>query len=174
MNIVFLAVLLLVIGGGIKGCKRGFIEELNTTIAMILAILAAILFAVAVKSYMSQETLKTILGVICLTVALIVYKIADFILSTLKIISSIPVIRGINKLAGFAAGTLEALLIIWIVFLVIASFDFGSINTYILENIKENEILTYMFRNNPLSHLFAEVLPVISVVTELSGHILFR
>ncbi len=172
MNIVFLVVLLLVIGGGIKGYKRGLVEELNTAVAMILAILAAIMFVVAVKGYMDQETLKTILGIVCLTIAVLVYKIVDFILSTLKIISSIPVIRSINKLAGLAAGILEAVLIIWIVFIVIISFDFGSINSYILANIKENPILIYLFQNNPLAELLAEALPVISAVTEMSNLVL--
>lgn len=173
MNIVCLAVLLLVLGGGIKGYKRGLVEELNTTIALILAILAAVMFVVSVKGYMEQETLKTILGILCLTVAVIVYKIVDFILSTLKIISSIPVIRGVNKLAGMAAGILEALLIVWIVFLAVLSFDFGSINMYILENIKENEILTYMFQNNPLTCLLAEALPILWTVTGLDKNALF-
>lgn len=169
MNIVFLAALILVIGGGLKGYKRGLIEEINTMTAMILAVLAAVMFLVAVKGYMSQETLKAILGIVCLTISVIVYKIVDFILSTLKIISAIPLIRSLNRLAGMAAGVLEALLIIWIICIVIVMFDLGSISSYLLGNIKENEILTYLFQNNPLTGLLAEVLPVLKAVTEIGS-----
>ena len=172
MNAVLIVVFLLLIGGGIKGYKRGLVEELNTVIALVLALLAAVMFVVAVKGYMDHETLKTILGIICLTIAVLVYKITDFILSTLKIISRIPVIRSINKLSGLVVGTAEALLLIWIVFIIIVVFEFGGISSLILANIKENPVLIYLFQNNPLAELLAEALPVISAVTEMSNLVL--
>lgn len=169
MNIVFLIVLLLLIGGGIKGCKRGLVEELNTAVAMILALLAALMLVIAVKGYLEQETLRTILGILCLTVAVLVYKIVDFVLSTLKIISSIPVIRGVNKLAGLAAGLSEAVILTWIAFIIIVAFEFGGISSYILADINENEILTFMFQNNPLANILQDVVPVIASLSEVGG-----
>ena len=49
MNLVFFIVLLLLIGGGVKGYKRGMVEELNATIALILALAAIAMFVVAVS-----------------------------------------------------------------------------------------------------------------------------
>lgn len=96
MNIVFFVVLLLLIGGGAKGYKRGMVEEVNTVLALVLALAAIAMFVVAAQGYMEHETLRTILGIVCMTVAILVYKIADFILSSLKLISSVPVLRGVN------------------------------------------------------------------------------
>ena len=164
MNLVFFIVLLLLIGGGVKGYKRGMVEELNATIALILALAAISMCVVAVSGYMEHVTLRTILGIVCMTIAILVYRITDFILSSLKIISSIPVIRGVNKLLGFGVGVLEAVLLIWVVFIIIVAFAFGGISSYILDSIKENELLVWLFQNNYLADVMADVLPVISEV----------
>ena len=60
MNIIFLIVLMLFIGGGIKGFRHGMVEELNKAVALILALAAIAMFVVAAKSYMEHETLRTI------------------------------------------------------------------------------------------------------------------
>mgnify|MGYP002515945728 CR=1 FL=1 len=164
MNLVFFIVLLLLIGGGVKGYKRGMVEELNGTIALILALAAISMFVVAVSGYMEHVTLRTILGIVCMTIAILVYRITDFILSSLKIISSIPVIRGVNKLLGFGVGVLEVVLLIWVAFIIIVAFAFGGVSSYILDSIKENELLVWLFQNNYLADVMADVLPVISEV----------
>ena len=161
MNIIFLIVLMLFIGGGIKGFRHGMVEELNKAVALILALAAITMFVVAAKSYMEHETLRTILGIVCMTIAILVYKIVDFILSSLKIISLIPVIRGVNKLLGFGVGVAESVILIWAVFIVIVAFEFGGASRYILENIKENTLLTFLFSNNYLANLVADIMPII-------------
>ena len=161
MNIIFLIVLMLFIGGGIKGFRHGMVEELNKAVALILALAAIAMFVVAAKSYMEHETLRTILGIVCMTIAILVYKIVDFILSSLKIISLIPVIRGVNKLLGFGVGVAESVILIWAVFIVIVAFEFGGASRYTMENIKENTLLTFLFSNNYLANLVADIMPII-------------
>ena len=152
---------MLFIGGGIKVFRHGMVEELNKAVALILALAAIAMFVVAAKSYMEHETLRTILGIVCMTIAILVYKIVDFILSSLKIISLIPVIRGVNKLLGFGVGVAESVILIWAVFIVIVAFEFGGASRYILENIKENTLLTFLFSNNYLANLVADIMPII-------------
>ena len=161
MNIIFLIVLMLFIGGGIKGFRHGMVEELNKAVALILALAAIAMFVVAAKSYMEHETLRTILGIVCMTIAILVYKIVDFILSSLKIMSLFPVIRGVNFLLGFGVGVAESVILIWAVFIVIVAFEFGGASRYILENIKENTLLTFLFSNNYLANLVADIMPII-------------
>ena len=164
MNIVFFVVLLLLFGGVVKGYNRGMVEEVNTVLALVLALAAIAMFVVAAQGYMEHETLRTILGIVCMTVAILVYKIADFILSSLKLISSVPVLRGVNKLLGFGVGVLESVLLIWAIFIVIVAFEFGGISNYILTQMRENALLTWLFKNNYLADMMAGWLPVISEV----------
>ena len=137
---------------------------MNTVLALVLALAAIAMFVVAAQGYMEHETLRTILGIVCMTVAILVYKIADFILSSLKLISSVPVLRGVNKLLGFGVGVLESVLLIWAIFIVIVSFEFGGISNYILTQMRENALLTWLFKNNYLADMMAGWLPVISEV----------
>lgn len=161
MNIIFLIIVMLFIGGGIKGFRNGMVEELNKAVALILALVAIAMFVVAAKGYLEHETLRTILGIVCMTIAILVYKIVDFILSSLKMISLIPVIRGVNKLLGFGVGVAESVILVWAVFIVIVAFEFGGVSRYILENIRENTLLTYLFSNNYLANLVSDILPVV-------------
>lgn len=161
MNIIFLIVLMLFIGGGIKGFRNGMVEELNKAVALILALAAIAMFVVAAKGYLEHETMRTILGIVCMTIAILVYKIVDFILSSLKMVSLIPVIRGVNKLLGFGVGIAESVILVWAVFIVIVAFEFGGVSRYILEDIRENTLLTYLFSNNYLANLVSDILPVI-------------
>ncbi len=168
MNLVFWVVLLLLIGGGLKGFKRGMVAELNTALALLLALLAAAMFIVAAEGYMEHETLRTILGIVCMTVVILVYKIADFILSSLKLISSVPVISGFNRLLGLGTGVLEAVLLTWSVFMVIAAFEFGGLSAYLLRNIQESAFLLWLFQNNYLARAISNCLPVLSAITDLN------
>ncbi len=164
MNVVFFVVLMLLVGGAMKGYKRGMVEELSKVIALILALVAIGMFVVAATGYMDHLTLRTILGIVCMTIAILIYRITDFILSSLKLISSIPVLRGVNHLLGLAVGALEAVLLVWAVFIVAVAFEFGGISSYILESIRENRLLTWLFQNNYLADLISGWLPVIAEV----------
>lgn len=155
INYVFFAVLLLLVGGCVKGYMRGMVEEVASTVGLVLALIAIGMFVVAAKGYMEQQAVRAILGIVCMVIAVLTYKITDFIFSSLKIISKIPVIRGANKLLGFAAGGAEAILLIWIVFIIVVAFEFGGIGVYIIDSVKENAFLSFLFQNNYLAKVLA-------------------
>ena len=62
---------------------------------------------------------------------------------------------------GFGVGVAESVILIWAVFIVIVAFEFGGASRYILENIKENTLLTFLFSNNYLANLVADIMPII-------------
>jgi len=167
MNIVFFVVLLLLLGGGVKGYKRGMVEELNKAVALILSLAAIAMFIFTVKGYLDHETVRTVLGIVCLTIAVLVYRITDFVLSSLRMISSAPVIRGVNKLLGLALGAAEGVVLVWAVFIVIVAFEFGGVSSFILDRVRENPFLVFLFRNNYLARLMSSVLPAISAFAQL-------
>lgn len=165
MNIVFFVVLLLLIGGGVKGYKKGMVEELNNAVALLLAVVSIIMVIVAAKGYMEKETLRTIIGIVCLTIAVLVYKITDFILSSLKMITSIPVLKSVNKLLGFCLGAAEGVVLFWIVLVLVPLLCPQDVLTYMTGAIKENLLLTWMADNNYLARFLPEVLPVFSALS---------
>lgn len=173
MNVVFFAVLLLLLGGGIKGYKHGMIQELSSVISLVLALTVIGMFLVAAQGYLNHETIRIVLGIVCMTIAVLVYKIVDFILSSLKMISSLPVLKGVDKLLGFGIGAMEAVLIIWTAFLLIVAFDPAGISAVIMEDVRENYLLTFLFRNNLLADVISGRIPALSGIGNVTGSDLF-
>lgn len=173
MNVVFFVVLLLLLGGGIKGYKHGMIQELSSVISLVLALTAIGMFLVAAQGYLNHETIRIVLGIVCMTIAVLVYKIVDFILSSLKVISSLLVFKGVDKLLGFGVGAMEAVLIIWTAFLLIVAFDPAGISTVVIEDVRENYLLTFLFRNNLLADVISGRIPALSGIGSLTGSNLF-
>ncbi len=72
------------------------------------------------------------------------------IVKSSDIISKIPVIKGLNKLLGGLTGAAQALIIVWIFFLVIIMFLGNEIGGKLLKDVQASEFLTYLFNNNYL------------------------
>ena len=74
--------------------------------------------------------------------------------AVLNLVSRLPLIHGINKIAGAEIGRAEALVAVWLGCLLItmfAGFDWGG---QMLEMVSKSQILTYIYDNN----LFVNVL----------------
>ena len=68
----------------------------------------------------------------------------------LGIISDLPVIGGLNRVAGGALGLGTGLIIVWILFIVITLLYDTGLGKACFENIAENEFLTFLYNNNIL------------------------
>ena len=104
-----------------------------------------------------------------MTIAVLVYKIVDFVLSSLKVLSSLPVLKGIDKLLGFGVGAFEAVLIIWTAFLLIVAFDPGGVSAVVMEDVRENYLLTFLFQNNFLADVISGRVPDLSAIRGVTG-----
>lgn len=69
----------------------------------------------------------------------------------LNVISKLPVLHQINTLAGVAAGALEGLMIVWILFIVITMFGTTEFGSRMLAMISTNPILNFLYDKNILS-----------------------
>lgn len=167
INLVLIIVILLLLGGAIKGYQNGIVKEVSTLIGLIGALAAGMAIITALKHYQTQNTVNVVIAVICLIVILLAYKIIDFVLASLKMLSKIPVISWINKLLGGAAGIGEGILIVWIAFLLLTAFDIAGIRSFVLTSIKEDRFLSYLFYHNYLMRGITELGHVKDVIMEI-------
>lgn len=72
------------------------------------------------------------------------------VLYILGIIGDLPVIGGINRLAGGALGIGTGVIIVWILFIVITVLYDMSICKLFLQNIEDSEFLQFLYDNNVL------------------------
>lgn len=71
----------------------------------------------------------------------------------LDVISKLPLLHQINTMAGVAAGALEGLVILWILFIVITMLGSTEFGQKMLEMISESKILSFLYDSNFLSKL---------------------
>lgn len=167
INIVLVIVALLLLGGAIKGFQNGMIKELSTLIGLIGALAAGAAAVAAFRNYQLKNTMNVLIAVICLFIVLLAFKIIDFIMASLKMLSRIPLLHGVDKLLGIAAGSAEAVVIVWIAFLLITAFDIVGIRSVVLECIRENEFLSLLFYNNYIARGIAELNDIKDVFLEI-------
>lgn len=86
--------------------------------------------------------------------SLIAWVFAGLIVSIvsqfLGIVSKIPIVRGINRYLGAAAGILYGLLIVWTSFCVIALCGASKFGLQMITFIQENQLLTALYNHNPV------------------------
>lgn len=167
INIVLVVVALLLLGGSIKGFQHGMVKELSTLIGLIGALAAGAIVVAALRNYQSKNTMNAVIAIMCLIVVLLAYKVIDFILTSLKMLSKIPIIHGADKLLGAVAGLGEAVIVVWIAFLLITAFDIAGIREPVLNNISENVFLTYLFYNNYIARGIAQLSSIKEVFLEI-------
>jgi uncharacterized membrane protein required for colicin V production len=72
------------------------------------------------------------------------------LLRTSDIITKIPIVKGLNRFLGMLVGFGEAVIIVWIVFIIIIMFLGDDIGSTLLKDIRDSRILSFLFNNNYL------------------------
>lgn len=148
INLIAIIVILLAIGGAVKGWKQGMVKELSSLIGLVGALAAIFLFLSAIQNYKEKDNREMLIAILGFVVVILAYKVIDFILTSLKLLANLPIISGLNHLAGVAVGIGESVLFVWIAFLMITAFDIAGLRSYLLTSVQENEGLKFLFYNN--------------------------
>lgn len=82
-------------------------------------------------------------------VAIVLGVIISIMLSAvLGFIAHLPIIGFANRILGLAAGAVNGLLVVWIVFYLVAVLCATEVGSTIITQIYENEMLLYLYENN--------------------------
>ena len=100
-----------------------------------------------VGAYFTKVICDIIAFLVTFVLVTIVVRVALYILG---IIGDLPVIGGLNRLAGGLIGLGSGLIAVWVLFLAITVFYDMAISELFLKNVSENEFLTFLYDNNIL------------------------
>ena len=75
----------------------------------------------------------------------------------LDMLSRIPVVHGLNKAGGFVFGLLNGVVYLWIAFIIVTIFSTTSWGQYIFAQINDSVILSFIYNNNYLLVLLANM-----------------
>ena len=67
---------------------------------------------------------------------------------SLGIAARLPVLHGINKMAGLALGLVEGVLVVWVLFLAITAFSTTTLGGELLVMISDSSLLSWIYRKN--------------------------
>ncbi len=117
--------------------------------------LSAASFAEYIVEYLST----LILNAISFVAAVILVQVAiRLVMTLLNVLSHIPVISLLNRLAGMGLGLLQALVFLWIFFLVLALLQTTEFGEMLLAMIQESELLTWLYEGNVFWRILAAFL----------------
>ena len=112
-------------------------------------------FADYLSGYLAYAVINGIAFVLSFVVTIILIRL---ILYAVDILTDLPVLGGINRAGGIVLGAVQGLLWLWIIFLVIALFADTPAGRVLMEQIRSNPVLSWMYNNNFLTMAIMRIL----------------
>lgn len=108
------------------------------------------------KAYITSYVTGVIINSLAFFLTFIVIMIALWILCfALNIISKLPILNQINKLAGLIVGLMQGLIVVWILFVLLTVFGGSNFGQQAFILIEESKILSIIYNNNLLLSIVA-------------------
>lgn len=102
------------IGMTVHGAGKGFAEAFSKGISFIAAVVVVVLLSSMVHGYRNGELSNLVIGGLLLVILGTVYKLVHVVLTSIRFLAELPVLKGIDKLLGAVMGFLEGFAILYI------------------------------------------------------------
>ncbi len=135
-----------------QSIKDALIENNNEEIYQLLGVDKFIDY---IGSFLADRIINT-LAFIILFIA--VYVIIRVLAHLLDIVARLPVLSGMNQIAGAVLGLAMALFYFWIFCLVLNLFVSTDWGQYLIDSIESTPWLSFLYRNNILSGILLSVI----------------
>ncbi len=115
-------------------------------------------FADYVAIYLTEMVMK---GISYLITFFVIMLIIYIFINLADIVTSIPILNGINKIGGILFGLCQTLLIVWISFVIITFLSVFEWGADIMKMIDESSILSSIYEKNIFLKLVVDILGII-------------
>ena len=79
---------------------------------------------------------------------LIIWTLLRMLLMAMDIVTKLPLLRGLNKLAGGVLGLVQGIVFVWIIFLLVSVLCNGNLGKQFFALIHENPFLLFLYNQN--------------------------
>ncbi|MDD3139834.1 MAG: CvpA family protein [Lachnospiraceae bacterium] len=124
--------------------KEALLDNNNSEVYKALGVET---FAEYVGAYIAKMVINILSFLVTFLVVTILIRMTVF---SLDFIAELPVLHGINRVAGAMTGSLLALIIVWIGFLVITLLYGTEFGKSCFASIENSKILTLLYNKNPI------------------------
>ncbi len=130
-----------------ENIKEMLLENNNTEAYDLLAVTG---FYDYVGAYLANMILDTLAYLITFVLVFAGMKI---LLAALDIVTMLPILHGINKLAGGVLGMALGVLQVWLVFLLVSVLCSGDLGKMFFQLISENQFLLFLYEHNLIMNI---------------------
>ena len=130
-----------------ENIKEKLVENNNTEAYNLLEVTG---FHQYVGAYLANMIINAMAYLIAF---LVVWTVLKAVLIALDVVAKLPVLHGINKLAGGVLGFVQGIVITWVVFLLGAVLCNGQMGQQFMQLIQENLFLTLLYQFNPIMRI---------------------
>ena len=136
----------------LPGFVKSSIEENNTS--EVYQYLAVNTFTEYVSEYLAQSVVNGIAFVVSFLLATILIRVITY---ALDLISKLPLINGVNKIAGAVLGIVKAVLFVWIAFLILTILCNTEVGKAGLELIERDPLLSFLYDADIFVRIFMSI-----------------
>lgn len=130
--------------------KETLLENNNSEIYQALGVSH---FSEYVGSYLARTIANYAGFLITMLIVTIIVRIA---FRALGVISELPIIGGVNRVAGCVLGLAIALVVVWLLFILVTLLYNTAVGKICLENIGNSRILSTLYENNILMNFITK------------------
>lgn len=153
VNSPFIIMLIVLVVLAVRGYKVGLVAEICNLVSALIASIAILLLAIAIKGVFDQEKIQLVVAIVLIVLLAIVFNLLSLFFGTLKLVSNIPVLNLINKTCGIIIAVAETVVILWAVYCVVDIVDGGIMGTWINNCIEVNPLMATLKDKNLLASL---------------------
>ena len=135
--------------------KEALVENNNSEIYRMLGVDS---FAKYVSGYLANCLMSII---VFLVIFIAVFLLLRFIVIALDIIEKIPVLAGLNQIAGAVLGGVMALVFLWVAMLVVTAFSGSETGAMLAAEIQRSPVASYIYDHNALGLIMLMVMRTI-------------
>lgn len=107
--------------------------------------------------YIGSYIAKVLADILAFLISLVLVTIAvAIVIKLLGIIDKLPLIGGMNRLAGGIAGVGVGVLLVWVLFVAITLLYDTELGMMCFESIETNSILSFLYEKNPLMNFITK------------------
>ena len=150
INIIWIVVVVSVLIGGIIGFKRGLVEGIMRLVTTSLGIVVLVILAKGIGNFLKGSYVNVLMAIILLAVLHIFHRIGKLIIDSCKLVSKLPVIHSLDKVAGMILGYVEVIFFVWLVFLFAAVVNPFGIQEWLMEQVNQSVFLSLLYKANGL------------------------
>lgn len=153
INILWIIVVAFLLVGAITGFKRGLVEGIMRLVTSLLGIVVLVVLAKGIGNFLQGSYMNVLMALILLAVIRIFHRVGKLILDSCKLVSKLPVIHSLDKIAGMLLGIIEVLVFVWLVFLFVGVMNPLGLQDLFMDQVNESIFLSIIYKTNVLIRL---------------------